>query len=267
MQKRTTRIVITLFMLFTGIISFAQDDDYTWWNNKHHWDGVTSWIYYLIYSPAYMGPNALPVPEIRQGYIEQRISLETRADLHFSTGDNTQNLFLKLRFPFWKGRLAVEMYGVPVEYFKMDTLTRDERRGRDRNPEGFAAGDIYIGTLIQLLRDRGSWPDLLLGMTFRTATGGNLSNARYTDAPGYFFDLSAGKSFKTGPKLFIRPFVMMGFYVWQTNLDNWRQNDAFLYGIGISLYNDNFECNAKYGGYKGYIGNGDAPMVFRADAF
>ena len=264
MYKLATRIGFTVFLLVTVVFSSAQDD-YSWWNNKHNWDGVTHWTRYLIYSPAYMGPNALPVPEIREGYLDKRISLESRAELNFSKGDNTQNLFLRLRFPFCKGRLAVELYGVPVEHFRMDTITRDERRGRFINAEGFAVGDLNIGTLIQILRDHGNWPDLLLGMTFRVPSGGNLGNARYTDAPGYFFDLSIGKSFNTRQKLSIRPFVMGGFYVWHTNQDNLRQNDAFLYGVGLSLYNSYFECNIKYGGYLGYIGNGDAPMVLRAN--
>ncbi|NQT77944.1 MAG: hypothetical protein HQ565_09540 [Bacteroidetes bacterium] len=265
MQKLFAGTFLSIILLLGAFTSFAQDDNYDWWNKKHNWDGVTNWARYLIYSPAYLGPNALAVPEIRDALLEKRIFIETAADLHFSSGDNTQDLFLKFHYPFLDGRVAVELYGVPIEYFIMDTITRDERRGRDLDARGFAAGDLYIATLIQLLRDHGQWPDLLLGITMRTASGGNLGNARYTDAPGYFFDLSAGKSFKAGDKLSLRPYMMLGFYVWQTNRDDYRQNDAFLYGAGISLYGNSFECNAKFGGYKGYIGNGDAPMVLRAN--
>jgi hypothetical protein len=59
---------------------------------------------------------------------------------------------------------------------------------------------------------------------------------------------------------------MIGFYVWQTNRDDWRQNDALLYGLGLAALGNKYEINIKWGGYKGYIGNGDAPMVFRANA-
>jgi hypothetical protein len=244
----------------------AQDDGYEWWNKKHNWDGVTNWWKYMTYSPAYLGPNALPVPEIRNALIEKRVNLETRTDFYFSKGDNTQDLFLRLRVPLWDGRICMEMYGVPVEHFVMDTITRDERAARDYDAQGWAAGDLYIATLIQLLRGHKKWPDILLGITLRTATGGGLGDARYTDTPGYFFDLSAGKTFAVSPNLNLRPYVMLGFYVWQTNRDDYRQDDAFLYGLGLSLYNETFECNVKYGGYKGYIGNGDAPMVLRANA-
>jgi len=128
------------------------------------------------------------------------------------------------------------------------------------------AGDIWFGTLIQLLRDHASWPDLLLGLSFRAPSGGGLGDARYTDAPGYYFDFSAGKSFRPGAKLMLRPHAMLGFYVWQTNIDINPQNDAFLYGAGLSLYNDHFEVNARWGGYLGYLNNGDTPMVLRANA-
>jgi len=258
--------LFTILFVIIFISPYAISQDYDWWNKKHNWDGVTNWARYLIYSPAYLGPNALPVPEIRDALIEKSINLETRADFHFSKGDNTQNLFLKLFYPFWDGRVAVEIFAVPIEHFKMDTITRDERAGRDPDGEGYAAGDIYIGTLIQLVREHKHWPDLLLGITLRTASGGNVGNARYTDAPGYYFDLSAGKTFQAGQNLSLRPYVMFGFYAWQTNRDDYRQNDAFLYGVGLSLFNKHFKCNAKYGGYKGYIGNGDAPMVLRANA-
>lgn len=264
MTSQVTRFIFVLLFIFSFSGSYSQGDDYTWWNKKHNWDGVTNWMYYLIYSPAYFGPNALPVPEIRNARIDTMISLEGSADLHFSKGDNTQNLFLKFRYPFFDGRVAIEVFGVPVEHFEMDTITRDERYVRDYYAKGYAAGDLYISTMIQLLRDHRSCPDILLGISLRTASGINLGNARYTDAPGYYFDLSAGKSYRLSPAFKIRPYAMLGFYVWQTNREDLRQNDAFLYGIGLSAYSDRWEFNAKWGGYNGYIGNGDAPMVLRA---
>jgi hypothetical protein len=256
-----------LFFLLLIVTPVIAQDNYEWWNKKHNWDGVSSWSQYLTYSPAHFGPNALPVPEIRDGSIKKRINLETRSDMHLSRGDNTFDLFLKLDVPLFDGRVAIEAFGVPFEVYEMDTLTRDERAVRDRDAEGTAVGDLYISTKIQLLRDHKGWPDLMLGITLRTASGNSLGDARYTDAPGYYFDLSAGKSYEIGNTLFIRPFAMLGFYVWQTNDDIHFQNDAFLYGIGVSLYNEELEFNAKYGGYKGYLGNGDAPMVLRANAF
>jgi len=263
-MRKIVYAIVLVFIILTG--GHTQDDDYTWWNNKHNWDGVTHWSRYMTYSPAYFGPNALPVPEIRDGLINKRISLESRADAHLSTGDNTYNLFLKLDYPFWDGRIAVEVFGVPVEAFKMDTITRDERASRDIDAQGVTVGDLYFSTKIQLLRDHRTWPDIMLGVTLRTASGGQLGNARYTDAPGYYFDVSAGKSFSISQECFIRPYLMLGFYAWQTNDDQHSQNDAFLYGLGLAVFNKKFEFNARYGGYSGYLNNGDAPMVIRANA-
>lgn len=264
MPVKYTRIsILILFILAFGRVS-GQGDDYTWWNKKHNWDGTTNWMYYLVYSPGYFGPNALPVPEIRDARPDSTISFESSLDLHFSHGDNTQNLFLKLRYPFLNGQVAIEIFGVPVEHFEMDTITRDERVVRDYYAKGYAAGDLYLATVVQLLRDHKRLPDLQLGICLRTASGGNVGNARFTDAPGYYFDLSAGKSFRLSPAFQIRPHAMMGFYVWQTNRDDWRQNDAFLYGLGLSASGSKWDFHVKWGGYKGYIGNKDAPMVLRS---
>ena len=251
-----------LLLIVTPVIA---QDNYEWWNKKHNWDGVSSWSSYLIYSPAYFGPNALPVPEIRDGSIKKRINLETRSDMHLSRGDNTFDLFLKLDVPLFDGKVAIEAFGVPFEVYEMDTVTRDERAVRDRDAEGTAVGDLYVSTKIQLLRDYKGWPDLMLGITLRTASGNSLGDARYTDAPGYYFDLSAGKSYEIGNTLFIRPFAMLGFYVYHTNREDWRQNDAFLYGLGLSAYSQQWKFSASWGGYKGYFNDGDAPMVARAN--
>lgn len=264
MVNRSFAIIFLFIALFTSP-AFSQAD-YSWWNKKHNWDGVSSWSKYLTYSPAYFGPNALPVPEIRNGLIQKRINLETMSDMHLSRGDNTFNFFLKLDVPLFNGRVAIEAFGVPFEVYEMDTITRDERAARDRDGKGTAVGDLYLSTKIQLLRDHKQWPDLMLGITLRTASGNSLGDARFTDAPGYYFDLSAGKSYAIGSTFFIRPYGMVGFYVWQTNDDLHFQNDAILYGLGASLYNKTVEFNFKYGGYKGYLNNGDAPMVFRANA-
>jgi hypothetical protein len=266
MKMALARYCFLLIIFLISGSALGQDDDHQWWNNKHNWDGVTAWVYYLKYSPAYFGPNALPVPEIRDAWINPKASLETRADFHFSKGDNTQNLFLKFKYPILDCKVALEIFVVPIEFYSMDTITRDERVSRDKDGKGYAFGDIYIATLVQILKDKKGWPDLLLGITLRTASGNNVGGARFTDMPGYYFDLSAGKSYNVGENIKLRPYIMLGFYVWQTNNDRWLQNDAFLYGIGASLYNDRFETNMKFGGYVGYIGDGDKPMVLRANA-
>ena len=57
---------------------------------------------------------------------------------------------------------------------------------------------------------------------------------------------------------------MLGFYSWQINEEENRQNDAFMAGIGIDLIARKILFHNSMGGYYGYIGNGDRPLVYRS---
>ena len=255
-----------LFLLISLLCHFiGHSQSYEWWNAKHNWDGVTHWSKYIILSPAYLGPNALPVQECRDGQTTKNVEFDMSFDIHFSTGDFTSNLFMKLYIPLFSDRVGLQLSMVPVEYYKMDTLTRDIRRVRDEIPEGYSVGDLHIGTFIQIVKDHEKLPDVMLTINIKTASGGKLGAARYTDSPGYYFDVSIGKDFTLSKSFLnsIRPYIQLGFYVWQTNLDGYYQNDAFLYGLGIKLKTHNLEINNYLGGYIGYIDNGDKPMIYR----
>jgi hypothetical protein len=252
-----------VLMLIYPFQLFAQD--YSWWNEKHNWDGVTSWTRYIEVSPGYMGPNALTVPEIRNGTIFNEIYFEAAFDAHFSKGDNTQNIFTKFFYPFSKQKVAFEIQFIPWEHYKMTEETRDERKARGYTGEGTTIGDIVFGTIIQILKDRGKWPDILFSANFKTASGGGFDNARYIDAPGYYFDVSFGKSYNIGhlKQNSIRPYCLLGFYAWQTNRTDNFQNDAFLYGAGIDLELNKLYITNQVGGYSGYMGNKDEALVYR----
>ena len=99
--------VTLLSLLLVGISVPADAQDYSWWNHKHQWDGITSWTDYMIVSPAFMGPNALPVPEIRKGMPEKSRSVEVAIDAHYSRGDQTGNLFSELNFPLFSDRAGL----------------------------------------------------------------------------------------------------------------------------------------------------------------
>lgn len=243
----------------------ANCQDWTWWNEKHNWDGVTHWTRYLIVSPSYLGPNALPVPAIKCGTILQDFTLDIGAAGHFSQGDKTTNLYTDIFIPVCENRAGLNLTWIPLEYYRMDTLTRDERRARDYDGKGFATGDLIIGTYIQILKERARLPGILLTINLKAATGSNMEGARYADSPGYHFDLSFGKSYPVEkPHLrYIRVYGMTGLYVYQTHYDKNYQNDAFLYGAGINLEWERFIIENQLGGYIGYIGDGDRPMVYR----
>ena len=266
-MKFAVKICLFCF-LFPYQLLFAQND-YTWWNEKHDWDGITPWTRYIIIAPAFMGPNALPVPAIKKGVLPDDPAFDLAFESHYSKGDQTQNLFMNLYLPLFSDKAGININLVPIEYYSMDTITRDLRRARDFDGKGISGGDFYIGTCIQLIKDKSRLPDAMISVNLKTASGTNLSAARFTDTPGYFFDLSLSKTFslsKSWVKSF-KPYTMIGFYAWQTNRDDYRQNDAYIYGIGIEADLTKFKVGTCFGGYSGYIDNGDKPCLlytFRA---
>lgn len=255
--------LVWILLMFRGGLCFAQD--YQWWNDKHNWDGITPWHDYIITSPAFMGPNALAVPTIKNGTIPQNAYFKFGLDKHISPGDKTENLRTELYLPLFSHRVGLNVELIPIEHYKMDTLTRDIRRARNINGEGFVGGDFYIGTYIQLIENNKKIPDILLTINLKTASGSKLSDARYTDAPGYFFDLSFGKTINLNEQKtkLIKPHAMLGFYVWQLHGNSQFQNDAVLYGLGVDFVFPALEINTAFGGYYGYLGNGDRPMIYR----
>src|SRR5688572_26334584 len=124
-----------LFLVANSKSSCAQED-FGWWVEKHNWDGVTPWNQYLTISSAFLGPNALPVPEVRNGRADRAASLQVSFDFHTSRGDETQDFCLKGVLPLFANRMSVEMDVVPLEWYEMDTLTRDIRAVRTRSGKG-----------------------------------------------------------------------------------------------------------------------------------
>lgn len=254
-----------IFLILCVISIECVAQDYSWWNSKHQWDGITPWYNYMKTTPAYMGPNALPVPVIKNGSLAAKSYVKVASEVHISKGDRTENLFTELNVVLCSQKVGLNIYVVPIEHFSMDTITRDKRIARDFDGEGYAAGDVYVGTYIQLLQSHRVWPDVLITIHLRTSSGNNLANARFTDTPGYYFDLSFGKQyyFFGNQSLHLKPFGMIGFYVWQMQANGQFQDDAFLYGLGAELKWPKYEVKNSLGGYVGYLNNGDQPMVYR----
>jgi hypothetical protein len=255
------RLIFCFILLFSYSLSHAQED-WGWWNDLHGWEaGMPNWRSFITVSPGFLGPNALPVPEVAKGIVEQNKTIELSSDFHIRTGDQTQNLSGQFYFPF-SDKIAIELYGVIVEHYSMSDSIRDERAARDRDGEGLAVGDLYFATYVQLVKGR-KFPNTMLRMAGKTASGGRFDAARYSDSPGYYFDLSFSKEIPEFiGNLRGLPFWSFGFYSWQTNdLDN-LQNDAFMYSLGIQLENDNWELSNSLSGYSGYKNERDQPMIY-----
>jgi len=253
-----------LFLLSNPGNLLRAQEDYSYWKDLVGYDGVSPWERYMIYSTGFMGPNALPVPPFHKGLIKQEYQWENSFDYYFAKGDQTVNWFTRIYVPLADGRVAVEGYYVPVEYFVTSPEVRDRRRARTFEGKGFAAGDIYLSTLIQVSKDHKKIPDIVLNLSMRTASGVRLKDARFTDTPGYYFDVSVSRTYKRGLWT-IRPHGLGGFYVWQTYNPKFRQNDAIQFGGGIDLERKSFSIKQTVGGYWGYVGNGDFPIVYAAE--
>ncbi len=226
-------------------------------------DGQLPWNLRFTVSPAYFGPNALPVPELHIGTIETFPTIETGAEAYFSSGDQTRNLVTNIFIPVTRNRIGISVFYVPVEYFRVDSMTNLLRHSMDSDGIGWAAGDFHIGTFIQLIRDHSYLPDVMLTINLKTASGTNLLAVRYTDSPAYYFDLNAGRTIRF-EDWSLRIYGMTGFYCYQTNLVNYPQNDAVMYGFGISPAVGKYDLSLQLTGYSGYLDNGDHPMLFRA---
>lgn len=237
------------------------------WAERVNWDGITPWRFFLNIAPASLGPNALPVLHLQRGLIRDQAEIELRPEYHFNEGDHTYDIFLRSYLPLATDRVALEVFMVTFERYHFSDAIRDERNARVENGEGQTVGDVFISTIIQVLKDKGQFPDLALSIQLKTASGGSVEDARYTDAPAYAFDISAGKSlpFFNSSSTSIRLYGMLGFYVWQIYHLSHRQNDAIAYGTGATLSFPKWELTNDFSGYAGYTGNGDIPLIYRID--
>lgn len=252
--------LVFIFLLCINTIH-AQDpnEDYGWWNELHGWEtGDPGWRNWIKISPGYLGPNALPVPEVKRGFLEGNTEFEITASNHFHQGDPTQDISGRVYIPFAKNKIAVEMYGVIFEHFAFSEEIRNERFARIEDGKGYAIGDFYFSTLIQIAKDR-KFPNTLFRFATKTASGNQLEGARYSDSPGYFFDLSFSKDYGKEETGLFRPFGLFGFYSWQTNDELNLQNDAFMYALGADFEKGNWLISSAWSGYSGYKDERDRP--------
>ena len=254
-----------LLQSFCFMHLFAQQSEFERWATLVNWDGVSTPESYIITSSGFLGPGALPVPYLRDGKISNKIIFENAVEYYQQPGEKTANTYHQLTLPFASGKIALTSYWRPLEYFEMNQNTLDERKILPQKGKGYAGGDLYFGTIVQLLQEKNNWlPDANLGVTFKTTTGKGLENARHINAPGYIFDVAADKTIYKNEKGFkIKAGTLLGFYAWQQKLN--VQNDAFLFGIKSSVYYKSSLLIFSYSGYNGWINNGDKPKIIRAE--
>ena len=260
------KIIFFIFFNVLANLLFSQNPaDLLWWGQSHNWDGKTHWSRYIIRMPGYMGPNALPIPMVKNAVISDKVSFETAAEYHTGTGEYTYNPYLNLTIPVAKEKVALDFIYRPFEYYETSEAIGLERFVRYRACKGISKGDLYIGTLVHVLNQDKHFVDGNLEIFMKTTTGKDLANARYIDAPGYYFDLNLGRTLlkKDGFLKKISLYTMGGFYAWQADLDNNRQDDAYLYGVRTDVDFKPFSLNLSYSGYSGYMKMRDKPVAVR----
>lgn len=233
------------------------------WAENVNWDGVSHWSEFLIFSPNFSGPNAMPVPDVSTGKVNNQSYLRIGGQYQTRSGDQTGNVTFYAGHTFLKDRIALDVFMVPIEVFSLSSRRKLERNVYFENwNKKTAIGDLYINTNVQVLNEVQNRIDLTVRIGLKTASSGLDNPARFIDSPGYYFDGSLGKSFASD-KLTFRPYGMLGFFVWQTNDESLRQNDAVLYGIGLEVSHKSWLLTPTLRGFSGYHNIGDKPLIFK----
>jgi hypothetical protein len=241
-------MLVATELAFLAVAAVAQEND---WRDE---------MQYLVYTPRYFGANAFPLPELHDGRLSARFSVEARGEYHSFTGDRTKDVFLRAYLPVAQGQAAVEINFVAYEYYNMTAATVAERHAAGGYWPNGAHGDVIFNAYYQLLR---SWLDVTAQATLKTASGNRLVDARYTDAAAYWFDLNAGRRLYASDCFTVRLNGLAGFYCWMTNDMIHRQNDALVYSAGVSADALNLSFSADIAGLYGYENKGDRPQQLR----
>jgi len=248
-----------ILVVLLSLANHLRSQDHYWWAENVNWDGVSHWSEYIVYSPRFMGPNALPIPSLSTGTVHDRSQISLTGNVHLATGDHTYNATIYANYVLVADRISFDLVHVPYEFFEVNHETKTARKVFHTFYNNTRAmGDLYFNTNVQLARsDRRQWA-LRLGYKFPTST--MQGAARFTNSPGYYLDLSYGQIWKSA-NYDILWFGMVGFYAWQTNSDEQFQNDALLMGTGLTFSITKWKLSQVVKGYFGYLGIGDQPVV------
>ncbi len=264
------RLLVLFFFLCAITLVKAQDFD--WWDALHNYPDAagTDRDRYISISPGYMGPNALRVPVLRNGKIDNWLWSENTIEYHYGNGDQTVNIWNEFNIPLAKDKALLYVQSVPWEYFEVTEDIRNERRMQNRSGLGWNTGDTAFGVILRIANEETSkWPNIAFRAHSKTTTGGNISNARNTDGSMFFWESTVSKTIIQNETSSLLIKGMLGFYTWQTNKNflpngsNYYQNDAGTYGVGVEYQNGMWLIGSDVSGYHGYIQNRDTPAFWR----
>ena len=251
-RKRYCSVVLCILLMVTSATA-SPEAPVDWRENMKN----------LQYSPRYFGPNAFPIPELRNGSPCAQWEVELRGEYHLYGGDHTKDLFARVFAPIANGLAGLEV-SVLYEYYNMTKETVEERHAAGPSWKNGAFGDVVVSSFVRFLKSD-KWADVMAELSMKTASGERLVDARFTDAVTYWFNINAGRCVYKRPddKINIRLHGLAGFYCWMTNDMVHRQNDAFLYSVGLNGEICDFTITADVASFYGYENNGDRPLQLR----
>jgi hypothetical protein len=213
----------------------------------------------MKYSHAYLGPNAIPIPTLQRPITGRRPAMSYfKSSSQMSLIEDDSFLSLHNELHWDRGHTQIHITHQSIEYYRTSTELRDHRISRDEDSEGVIAGDVLIDISTRL------WERNLdaIWFTFHTKTAaGPLSQARFTDAPGYAFFFSHQKGFSSIGSWVPTLTTDAGFQVYQTHWVDYPQNDGFLGNIGLQIQKDETIFSARVRTFTGYFRDGDWPRL------
>ncbi len=261
------------FALLTCLMTFSlQAQNLNWWDALHDYPNAAGpdRSRYVSISPGFMGPNALRVPALTNGIIDNELWTENTVEYHSGNGDQTLDIWSQFNIPLAKDKAVLYVTSIPLEWWWVTEETRDERRMQRQSGQGWNSGDLAFGIILRLANEeKGKLPNITFRAHSKTTTGGNITNARSTDGSMFFWESTISKTIAKTETSSLLIKGMIGFYTWQTNrnfLPNGSdqiQNDAGVYGVGIEWTKGKFKVGSDVSGYHGYISNRDYPTFWR----
>ncbi|GAO03360.1 hypothetical protein [Anaeromyxobacter sp. PSR-1] len=209
--------------------------------------------------PGRMGYNALPALRNVDPVIGDRTELELSATAQLAglgSEDVAGTPYVRLTVPF-REVAALELDGTPFELFRTSAATEARLGARVRS--GASPGDLRAGARFLVLEERGWRPALGLRLVVKSTSGKDRGARRFTNAPGYVFDLLGGKDLGAAGPVRLRALAKLGFLAWQ--VADGRQDDALDYGATLRAgLASGVALSAEWRGYAGWRGD-DRPMV------
>lgn len=209
--------------------------------------------------PGRMGYNALPALRNVDPVVGNRTELELSATAQLAglgAQDAAGTPYVRLTVPF-REVAALELDGTPFELFRTSAATGERIGARVRS--GASPGDLRAGARFLVLEERGKRPALGLRLVVKSTSGKDRGARRFTNAPGYVFDVLAGKDLAAAGPVRLRALAKLGFLAWQ--VADGRQDDALDYGATLrAAFASGVALSGEWRGYAGWRGD-DRPMV------